>query len=140
MNNAVRYARCETPKPYWESSKNVATRRWYKSLESYVIRKAVTRSSAGGRWKSALRGNSLAAHPTARPVCAVRRSVVSLAQPGRTQKEVLGSPNLPGPEREREQEHVVESGAGMKTCRPRCCKTRVLWRELHCPIAQFSGE
>jgi len=33
-----------------------------------VIRKAVTRSSAGGRWKSAHSGNSLAAHPTVRRV------------------------------------------------------------------------
>jgi hypothetical protein len=40
-----------------------------RSLESYVIRKAVTRSSVGGRWKSAQSGNSLAAHPT---VCSVR--------------------------------------------------------------------
>ena len=28
MTNEVRYARCETPKPYWESSKNVATRKF----------------------------------------------------------------------------------------------------------------
>jgi len=36
-----------------------------KTLESYVIRKAVMRSSEGSRWKSAS-GNSLAAYLTAR--------------------------------------------------------------------------
>ncbi len=35
----------------------------------------------------------------ARPVCAVRRSVVSLAQPGRTWRNVLGSNDLPKAER-----------------------------------------
>ena len=34
-----------------------------------------------------------------RPVCAVRRSVVSLAQPGRTWRNVLGSNGLPNAER-----------------------------------------
>ena len=33
------------------------------------------------------------------PVCAVRRSVVSLAQPGRTWRNVLGSNDLPKAER-----------------------------------------
>jgi RNA-directed DNA polymerase len=36
-----------------------------------------------------------------RPVCAVRRSVVSLAQPGRTWRNVLGSNGLPKAERQR---------------------------------------
>jgi hypothetical protein len=35
-----------------------------RSLESHVIRKAVTRGSEGGGWKSAQLGNSLAAYPT----------------------------------------------------------------------------
>ncbi len=36
-------------------------------------------------------------------VCAVSRTIVSLAQPGVTEKEVTGRPHLPGPERERGQ-------------------------------------
>ena len=39
-----------------------------RSLESHVRRKALTRDSEGGRWKSARSGNSLAAYPTSRPV------------------------------------------------------------------------
>ena len=72
-------------------------------------------------------------------LCAVSRTIVSLAQPGRTQKEVLGSPTLPRPERERGQEHGVESSGGPKACKPRCCKTRVLWRERHCPKPNSQG-
>jgi hypothetical protein len=34
-------------------------------------------------------------------VCAVSRLIVSLVQPGSTQKEVLGPPNLPRAERQR---------------------------------------
>ncbi len=44
-------------------------------------------------WRSARCGK------TARPVCAVRRSVVSLVQPGRTWRSVLGSNGLPKAER-----------------------------------------
>jgi hypothetical protein len=50
-----------------------SARRWHKSLESYVIRKAIMRSSEGGRWKSTHQGNSLAAYPTS---CVVRREAV----------------------------------------------------------------
>jgi hypothetical protein len=43
-----------------------------RSLESHVIRKAVTRGSEGGGWKSVhtlrVQGNSLAAYPTSRTV------------------------------------------------------------------------
>jgi hypothetical protein len=41
-----------------------------RSLESHVIRKAVTRGSEGGGWKSAQLDNSLAAYPTS---CTVPR-------------------------------------------------------------------
>ena len=35
-----------------------------RSLESRVIRKSVKHGLEGGRWKSACKGNSLAAYPT----------------------------------------------------------------------------
>ena len=72
-------------------------------------------------------------HIGAHPVCAVLRLIVSLVQPGSTQKEVLGSPNLPGAERQRGKEHVVERSDELKICRLMCCKIRALWRELDCP-------
>jgi hypothetical protein len=48
---------------------------------------------------------------TARAVCAVRRFVVSPTQSGGTRKEVLGSPDLPGRETARGQQHVREAVA-----------------------------
>jgi len=47
----------------------------------------------------------------ASPVCAVRRVVVSPAQPGGTRREVSGSPGLPGRESARGQEHAREAVA-----------------------------
>ncbi len=40
---------------------------------------------------------------------AVWRVVISLVQPGRTRREVLGLSNLPNPEKGRGQEHVGEA-------------------------------
>jgi len=60
----VRYARCGAPKQAWPSFEG----------NSAVITgelsdtETVTLSSEGGRWKSAQRGNSLAAYLTARCV------------------------------------------------------------------------
>ena len=49
-----------------------------RSLESHVIRKAVTRGSEGGGWKSAQLGNSLAAYPTHAGICAGGGRVTAL--------------------------------------------------------------
>ncbi len=63
-----------------------AHRSWATRTGSPVPRKACERLEPDA-WKQA------------RPVCAVRRSVVSLAQPGRTWRNVLGSNGLPNAER-----------------------------------------
>ncbi len=55
MTNVERYARCETPKPFWTSS-----------LESRLEIERLTSGLEGGCWKSAQSSNSLAAYPTAR--------------------------------------------------------------------------
>jgi hypothetical protein len=47
-------------------------------------------------------------------VCAVSRLTVSLVQQGSTQKELLGSPNRPGTERQRGKEPVAESSDEQK--------------------------
>jgi hypothetical protein len=65
--------------------------------------------------------------------------MVSLAQPGRTQKEVLGAPNRPEIERWRGKEPVVESGDEQKMCRFMRRKLRVLWSELDCPKPNREG-
>jgi hypothetical protein len=65
--------------------------------------------------------------------------MVSLAQPGSTQKEVLGPPNLPGAERQRGKEHVVERSDELKIGRLMRCKIRALWRELDCPKPNSQG-
>ena len=49
-----------------------------------------------------------------RYVRAVSGSIVSLAQPVRTQKEVLGAPSRPEVERQKGKEPVVESGDEQK--------------------------
>ena len=54
MTNVERYARCETPKPFWTSS-----------LESRLEIERLTSGLEGGCWKSAQSSNSLAAYPTA---------------------------------------------------------------------------
>lgn len=46
--------------------------------------------------------------------CAVSRTIISLVQPGRIQREVLGSSNLPGPEREKGQEHIGKASIQQK--------------------------
>jgi len=75
--------------------------------------------------------------PVTAYVCAASRSMVSLAQPGSTQKEVLGAPNRPEVERQRGQEPVVESGDEQKMCMFMCCKLRALWSELDCSKPNF---
>src|SRR5947209_8116699 len=72
-------------------------------------------------------------------VCAASRLMVSPAQLGSTQKEVLGAPNRPEIERWRGKEPVVESSDWQKMCMPRCCKLRALWSELDCPKPNLQG-
>ena len=64
MTNVERYARCETPKPFWESSVKLRNR----SLESRLEIERLMVSLEGGCWKSALSSNSPAAYPTSRKV------------------------------------------------------------------------
>jgi hypothetical protein len=56
--------------------------------------------------------------------------MVSLAQPGSAQKEVLGAPNRPEIERWRGKESVVESGGQQKTRMLMRPKLRTLGSEL----------
>jgi hypothetical protein len=72
-------------------------------------------------------------------VCAASRSMVSPAQPGRTQKEVLGAPNRPEIERWRGKEPVAESGDEQKMCMFLRRKLRALWSELDCPKPNLQG-
>src|SRR5947209_7307146 len=65
--------------------------------------------------------------------------MISLAQPGSTQKEVLGAPNQPEVERWKGKEPVVESGGQQKTCMLRCRKLRTLGLELNCPKPNAQG-
>ncbi|MDQ2904495.1 MAG: hypothetical protein M3Y81_13190 [Chloroflexota bacterium] len=51
--------------------------------------------------KEPLKPRQSTVHLVAHPVCAVSRLMVSLVQPGSTRKEGLGSPNLPGAEKQR---------------------------------------
>jgi len=59
------------------------------------------RARCAGRPESGNRSGKRSAVKVACSVCAVRRVVVSLAQPGGTWRSVLGSPSLPGGESQR---------------------------------------
>src|SRR5207244_10799745 len=63
----------------------------------------------------------------ARPVCAVRRSVVSLAQPGRTWRNVLGSNGLPKAERLMGTTACQQSSDPPKALSVMRCSTRMIW-------------
>jgi hypothetical protein len=64
--------------------------------------------------------------------CAMRRLVVSPAQPGGTWKEVLGSAGLPGAERRRGPQHARQATDTVKASMVGRCGTRVIWRKLDC--------
>jgi hypothetical protein len=49
--------------------------------------------------------------------CAAVRGLISPVQPGRTRKEVLESPCLPGTERRRETQHAWKAMVYVKTLR-----------------------
>ena len=72
-------------------------------------------------------------------VCAVWRLTISLAQPGTTQKEVVGSLDLPRPERGQGQQHVENAATVPKAQRNGRRKTRALWQELDCPKSNSQG-
>ena len=65
-------------------------------------------------------------------MCAVRRFVVSPTQSGRTWREVLGSPDLPGGESRRGPQHVRNVVTAEETPKAVCCKTRAIWPRLDC--------
>jgi len=60
--DAVRYARCGSPKQDW----SLVERCSQEATGELIDTERVTISSEGGRWKSIRKGNSLAAYPTAR--------------------------------------------------------------------------
>src|SRR5712691_8046795 len=60
--DAVRYARCGSPKQDW----SLVERCSQEATGELIDTERVTISSEGGRWKSTRKGNSLAAYPTAR--------------------------------------------------------------------------
>jgi hypothetical protein len=96
-----------------------AHRSWTPKTGSPVPRKACERLEPDA-WKQAC------------PVCAVRRSVVSLAQPGRTWRNVLGSNDLPKAERLTGPEHVSKAAIDPKALTVMRCSTRMIWEKLHC--------
>jgi hypothetical protein len=76
MTKVERYARCGTPKPFWESSVKLRNR----SLESRLEIERLTSGLEGGCWKSAQSSSSLAAYPTSRTVLKPSRSGDAPAQ------------------------------------------------------------
>jgi len=72
-------------------------------------------------------------------VCAVRRVVVFLAQPGGTWRKVLGSPSLPKGESPRGPEHAGNAAVVRRRCRTRGRKTRVPWPMLDCIKSNSPG-
>ena len=65
-------------------------------------------------------------------MCAVRRSVVSLAQPGRTWRNVLGSNGLPKAERPMGTTACQQSSDLLKALMGMRCSTRMIWERRHC--------
>jgi len=71
--------------------------------------------------------------------CAAVRGLISPVQPGRTRKEVLESPCLPGAERRRETQHAWKAIVCVKTLMQSCRKIRTPRLKLDCgarPIAR----
>jgi hypothetical protein len=71
--------------------------------------------------------------------CAAVRGLISPVQPGRTRKEVLESPCLPGAERRRETQHAWKAAVYVKTLMQSCRKSRTPRLKLDCgarPIAR----
>ena len=64
--------------------------------------------------------------------CAAVRGLISPVQPGRTRKEVLESPCLPGAKRRRETQHAWEVTVCVKTLRQSWCKIRTPRLKLDC--------
>ena len=64
--------------------------------------------------------------------CAVSRTMVSLAQPGGTERRVLGSPAYFHSERGEGTAACRERGGQPKTCRLTHCKTRTIRVRLDC--------
>ncbi len=62
--DAVRYARCGSPKQDW----SLVERCSQEATGELIDTERVTISSEGGRWKSTRKGNSLAAYPTSSTV------------------------------------------------------------------------
>jgi len=63
---------------------------------------------------------------------AAGRDLISPVQPGRTRKEVLESPCLPGVERRKETQHAWKAMVCEKTLKQSRCKIRTLWLKLDC--------
>jgi hypothetical protein len=68
----------------------------------------------------------------ARRVCAVRRFVVSPAQPGGTRREVLGSPDLPRGESPTGNRACQGRGGRLEASRAGYRKIRTIWLKLDC--------
>jgi len=64
--------------------------------------------------------------------CAAVRGLISPVQPGRTRKEVLESPCLPGTERRKETQHAWKATDCVKTLMQSCCKIRTPRLKLDC--------
>lgn len=64
--------------------------------------------------------------------CAASRTMVSLAQPGRTRRNVLGSTAYPESKDKGGQQHAVRAVVNERRETLMRCKTRTIWVRLHC--------
>ncbi len=74
-----------------------------------------------------------------REKCAVRRFVVSPAQPGGTWRNVPGSTGLPSRESSRGQEHAGKADGRLEASRAALRKTRAIWPKLNCLMPNLQG-